>query len=226
MLPELVEAGVSSFKIEGRMKSAEYVASVVGAYRMVLDSPAAKRAEAVAEAKELLKLSFGRVPTRGFLASHQPTDIAIPSLRGATGRYLGEIKTIQKNRITFETKDRLHLGDRVRVQPKSDKAGKAFTVKDISLGGKPVKVAREKSLVTVTAPFAFAVGDAVFKVSSETAFTMSENACLRKLSGIKGQKTRCNLTLALNGENLRITARAAGLKNTRSARWSRPAPRT
>ncbi|MRR54641.1 MAG: U32 family peptidase [Deltaproteobacteria bacterium] len=212
MLPELVEAGVSSFKIEGRMKSAEYVASVVGAYRMVLDAPAAKRADAVAEAKELLKLSFGRVPTRGFLASHQPTDIAIPSLRGATGRYLGEIRSIQKNRITFETKDRLHLGDRVRVQPKSDKAGKAFTVKDITLGGKPVKVAREKSLITVTAPFAFAVGDAVFKVSSETAFTMSENACLRKLSGIKGQKTRCNLALALNGENLRITARAAGLE--------------
>jgi putative protease len=134
MLPELVEAGVSSFKIEGRMKSAEYVASVVGAYRMVLDAPPAKRADVVAEAKELLKLSFGRVPTRGFLASHQPTDIAIPSLRGATGRFLGEIRSILKNRITFETRDRLHLGDRVRVQPKSDKAGKAFTVKDISLG--------------------------------------------------------------------------------------------
>ncbi|MDD2338549.1 MAG: U32 family peptidase [Geobacteraceae bacterium] len=212
MLPELVDAGVSSFKIEGRMKSAEYVASVVGAYRMVLDAPPAKRADVVAEAKELLKLSFGRVPTRGFLASHQPTDIAIPSLRGATGRFLGEIRTIQKNRITFETKDRLHLGDRVRVQPKSDKAGKAFTIKDISLAGKPVKLAREKSLVTVTAPFAFAVGDAVFKVSSETAFTMSENACLRKLGSGKGQKTRCNLTLAMAGENLRITARAAGLE--------------
>ncbi len=212
MLPELVDAGVSSFKIEGRMKSAEYVASVVGAYRMVLDAPATKRADVIAEAKELLKLSFGRVPTRGFLASHQPTDIATPNLRGATGRFLGEIKTILKKRITFETRDRLHLGDRIRVQPKSDKAGKAFTVKDISLGGKPVKVAREKSLVTVTAPFDFAVGDAVFKVSSETAFTMSENACLRKLGSGKGQKTRCNLTLAMVGENLRITARAAGLE--------------
>ena len=212
MLPELVDAGVSSFKIEGRMKSAEYVASVVGAYRMVLDAPAAKRTDVVAEAKELLKLSFGRVPTRGFLASHQPTDIATPSLRGATGRFLGEIRSILKNRITFETRDRLHLGDRVRVQPKSDKAGKAFTVKDISLGGKPVKLAREKSLVTVTAPFDFAVGDAVFKVSSETAFTMSENACLRKLGSGKGQKTRCNLTLTMEGENLRITARAGGLE--------------
>ncbi len=210
MLPELVDAGVSSFKIEGRMKSAEYVASVVGAYRMVLDAPPAKRADVIAEAKELLKLSFGRVPTRGFLASHHPPDIAIPSLRGATGRFLGEIRSIRNNRITFETKDRLHVGDRVRVQPKSDMAGKAFTVKDITLAGKPVKMAREKSLVTVSAPFAFAVGDAVFKVSSETAFTMSENACLRKLGSVKGQNIRCDLTLSMAGETLRIRARAGG----------------
>lgn len=210
MLPELVDAGVSSFKIEGRMKSAEYVASVVGAYRMVLDAPPAKRADVIAEAKELLKLSFGRVPTRGFLASHNPPDIAIPSLRGATGRFLGEIRSIRNNRISFETKDRLHVGDRIRVQPKSDKAGKAFTIKDIALAGKPVKVAREKSLVTVTAPFAFMIGDAVFKVSSETAFTMSENACLRRLAGIKGQNIRCELALTMAGETLRIKARAGG----------------
>ena len=69
MLPELIDAGVASLKIEGRMKSAEYVASVVGAYRLALDAPERKRAEAVAQAKELLKLSFGRVPTKGFPAS-------------------------------------------------------------------------------------------------------------------------------------------------------------
>ncbi|WP_166238928.1 peptidase U32 family protein [Paenibacillus turpanensis] len=37
-LPELIEAGVDSFKIEGRMKSIHYVASVVNAYRQAIDS--------------------------------------------------------------------------------------------------------------------------------------------------------------------------------------------
>ena len=37
-IPELVKAGIISFKIEGRMKSAYYVASVVRAYRMAIDS--------------------------------------------------------------------------------------------------------------------------------------------------------------------------------------------
>ncbi len=210
MLPDLIDAGVTSFKIEGRMKSAEYVARVVGAYRKALDAAPGQRSEAVAAAKEQLKLSFGRVPTRGFLASRQPTDIATPSLRGATGRFLGEIRSISGSRITFETRDRLHVGDRVRVQPKSDMAGKAFTVKDLYLGKAPVKAARERSLVAVTAPFSFSVGDAVFKVSSETAFTMSENACLRRLAGAKAARVRCDLRLVLDGDILRITGHAAG----------------
>lgn len=37
-IPELVEAGITSFKIEGRMKSSYYVASIVKAYRSAIDS--------------------------------------------------------------------------------------------------------------------------------------------------------------------------------------------
>lgn len=209
MLPQLVDAGVMSLKIEGRMKSAEYVANVVSAYRLALDAPQGRREEAVAEAKELLKLSFGRVPTKGFLASHDPADIATPTLRGSTGRFLGEIRAIRGERIIFESKDRLHVGDRLRVQPKSDMAGRAFTVKELYVGKELVKAAREKSLVGVPAPFPFRVGDAVFKVSSETAFTLSESACLKRLEGVKGEKLPCHLALAMEGETMRVTARVA-----------------
>jgi putative protease len=38
LVPDLVDAGVASFKIEGRMKSAEYVGTVVSAYRRVIDA--------------------------------------------------------------------------------------------------------------------------------------------------------------------------------------------
>jgi putative protease len=211
MLPQLVDAGVAAFKIEGRMKSAEYVANVVSAYRMALDAPAARREETLAAAKELLRLSLGRAPTKGFLASHNPTDIATPALRGATGRYLGEIRAVRGERISFETRDRLHLGDRLRVQPKSDMAGRAFTIRELFVGNEQVKSAREKSMVSIPAPFRFKVGDAVFKVSSETAFTMSENACVKRLEGVKQDKIPCDLTLELVGEILRITASASGI---------------
>jgi putative protease len=206
--------GVASLKIEGRMKSAEYVASVVEAYRLVLDAQEAELKPALARAKELLRLSFGRVPTKGFLASRDPHDISTPSLKGATGRFLGEIKSVRGPAITFETRDRLHVGDRIRVQPKTDMAGRAFTVKELFLGRQAVKSAREKAVVTVPAPFAFAVGDAVFKVSSETAFTLSESACQRRLESVRPGQVPCSLQVSLDGELLTVTARAAGEEET------------
>lgn len=215
ILPLLIDAGVTSLKIEGRMKSAEYVASVVGAYRLALDAPEHTRAEAVTRAKELLKLSFGRVPTKGFLASHAPTDIATPSLKGATGRFLGAINAIRGDRITFETKDRLHVGDRIRIQPKTDMAGRAFTVKELFAGREQVKGVKEKTLVTIPAPFSCKIGDTVFKISSETAFTMSENACLRRLDGVKGEKLPCSLLVTLIGDVMRVTAQVKGTEHTR-----------
>lgn len=206
LLPELAAAGVISFKIEGRMKSAEYVASVVGAYRKVLDAPERRRPEALREAKELLKLSFGRLPTRGFLPGGVPTDIAVPSVKGATGRFLGEIEGVRGGAVVFRTRDRLHLGDRLRVQPKSDKAGTAFTVKELFAGGKAVKAAPPGTSVTVPSPFPgiFRKGDAVFKVSSDQAFTLSEAACRRRLEGAAPPARPVAVSLALEGGELRV----------------------
>lgn len=208
MIPQLAAAGVESLKIEGRMKSAEYVAAIVGAYRKVLDAPPANLPTALGEARELIKLSFGRTPTKGFLASHAPVDIATPSLRGATGRFLGEIKSIKGNRIHFESRDRLHIGDRIRIQPKSDMAGKGFTVREIFVDNRPVKSAQEKVKIAVTSPFPAQVGDAVFKVSSETAFTLSENACIKRLDAVKSGKILCDLAFTLKDETLIIVASA------------------
>ena len=214
MIPQMAAAGVDSLKIEGRMKSAEYVASIVGAYRKVLDASPATLPAALVEAKELIKLSFGRVPTKGFLASHAPVDIATPSLRGATGRFLGEIKSIKGNRINFESRDRLHIGDRIRIQPKSDMAGKGFTVREIFVDNRPVKSVQEKTKIAVTSPFQAQVGDAVFKVSSETAFTMSENACIKRLDAVKSGRVSCNLAFTLKDELLTIVAAVGSLSES------------
>ncbi|NVN91370.1 MAG: U32 family peptidase [Desulfuromonadales bacterium] len=197
MLPELISAGVRSLKIEGRMKSAEYVASVVQAYRLVLDTPEHSRKEAMTAAKELLKYSFGRTPTKGFLASQQPDDIANPWQKGGTGRFVGQIKSIKGSRICFESRDALFVGDRLRAQPKSDMAGQAWTVRDLYSNNKKIMEARPGTLVEVETPFRFVAGDAVYKVSSREAFTMSENACKRRLESVKGEKHPCRLQVSL-----------------------------
>ncbi|MGE4542607.1 MAG: U32 family peptidase [Pedobacter sp.] len=210
LLPELQQAGVGSFKIEGRMKSAEYVANVVTAYRMVLDASPAQKKQTLLAAKERLKQSFGRLPTKGFLPGPKPTDIAIPSLKGATGRFLGEVSAVRGGDITFKTRDRLHLGDRIRIQPKSDQAGTAFTIKELRLGRANVKAASAGSTVCVPSTFrgTFRVGDAVFKVSSEQAFTMSEAACRRKLQQAGKIPTGLDLHIEVQEESLVLKGRA------------------
>ncbi len=210
LLPDLTKAGVISFKIEGRMKSAEYVANVVSAYRMALDAPSSGRSDAIREAKNLLKASFGRPPTQGFLPGGAPKDIAIPSVKGSTGRFLGEVSAVRGSEIAFKTRDRLHIGDRLRIQPKTDKAGTAFTVKTLKLGKQTVKKVSAGSFVNVPSPFSnqFKVGDGVFKVSSEQAFTMSDAACRRKLGAAPKAAAPLKLDIQVGESELTLRGQA------------------
>ena len=214
MIPDLVKAGVKSLKIEGRMKSAEYVASVVEAYRTVLDAPETSHKEALTAAKGILKYSFGRTPTKGFLASQQPDDIANPWQKGGTGRFIGQIKNIKGKTLIFETRDTLYVGDRLRAQPKSDMAGQAWTVRELVFNRRKCMEAPAGSLVEVETPFSFSVGDSIYKVSSKEAYTLSDNACLRRLEGGQGDKLPCRLVVSLENEQLCVSASVSGHQHT------------
>ncbi len=212
LLPELEQAGICSFKIEGRMKSAEYVFKVISAYRRVLDATAADRPKQIKAAKQLLKESFGRQPTQGFLPGGQPNDIAIPSVKGATGRFLGEVTRVQGGEISFKSKDALQLGDRLRIQPASDKAGTAFTIRRLQLGKRGVKQTPKNSFVCVPSPFhnQFKVGDGVFMVSSSSAFSLSDAASRRKLSQLKPRVEAISLQVEASEQQLQINSSVAG----------------
>ncbi len=211
LIPQLLDAGVMSLKIEGRMKSAEYVQNVVGAYRLVLDAPQDRQKEAVDAAKQLLKSSFGRKPTKGFLSGGQPQDIANPSVKGATGQYLGEVERVTGRDISFRSSGPLHIGDRLRVQPRSDRAGTAFTLRSLQLGTRKV-ASLEKGFVSVPTPFndRFSVGDSVFKVSSSEAFSMSEQACRKKLEQLPPQRTPLDLEVVVSTSEIKLKAESRG----------------
>jgi putative protease len=98
-VPDLAGAGVNSFKIEGRMKSAEYVGTVVSAYRRVIDSlngGEEQIARAVGEALGILKNDFARDKTI-FYFDGPPKDITWlrADQNGGTGISLGKILKIR-----------------------------------------------------------------------------------------------------------------------------------
>ena len=98
-IPALIDAGVDSFKIEGRMKSAEYVGNVVAAYRYVIDHYKEDKKGALATGKRILASDFARSKTTywyGFENNEEGVKgaaekILNPDQAGGTGLYLGKI---------------------------------------------------------------------------------------------------------------------------------------
>ena len=98
-IPDLVQAGVDSFKIEGRMKSAEYVGSVVAAYRYVIDHWQEDKKGAIATGKRILSSDFARSKTTYWYGFENEAEgienagkkILNPNQAGGTGIYLGKI---------------------------------------------------------------------------------------------------------------------------------------
>jgi putative protease len=157
-LPELVGLGISAFKIEGRMRSAEYVSTVVGAYRKALDMIREGRPEeAVAEGRRLLAGAMGREETSGLLGGAAPGDLAAGGGSGSIGTLLGPIGEIRDGWVFVAAEPSFEQGDRLRVQFMSDGSGKAFTALHIKAGdgGFHVKV-----------PFDVSEGDLVFRVGT------------------------------------------------------------
>ncbi|MDH4320883.1 MAG: DUF3656 domain-containing protein, partial [Desulfobulbaceae bacterium] len=212
-LPQLIAAGVISFKIEGRMKSAEYVGRVVAAYRLMLDVPPARRREALAEARELLTLSFGRPASTGFLSGTAAADIAVSSQQGSIGRLLGKIGTVRRDGFSFACNDRLHLGDRVRILPQNDQAGSGFTVTALQVNKRMVKVARAGDYVTVptAGKSPFQAGDSVYRVSAGGGAFPSEEACRKKLATVRLAPHGVRMQLAVADNALTVTAEGGGV---------------
>ncbi|WP_442870371.1 DUF3656 domain-containing U32 family peptidase [Aneurinibacillus sp. Ricciae_BoGa-3] len=112
LIPELIETGVSSFKIEGRLKSPEYVANVVGKYRRAIDAYfEGENYHTSMEDMRELQQSFSRGFTHGFLKgtnNKQLVDGTFPKSRGV---YLGMVKKKLKDAVICELEAPLKRGD-------------------------------------------------------------------------------------------------------------------
>ena len=108
-VPRLVELGIESFKIEGRLKSAEYVATTARAYKeqsLGHLSPAQSRAK---------RDEMARVYSRGFFngwfdgVNHQRL---VPAyLSSHHGLYLGVVSSVAPDGVTIDTDQPLEAGD-------------------------------------------------------------------------------------------------------------------
>jgi len=104
-LSELIEAGATSFKIEGRLKDSDYVKNVVAAYSQCLNDFISKHPDAYCRASRgsctyaftpNLQKTFNRGFTTYFLHGRQP-DIFSPDTPKAIGEYVGKVKELRRD---------------------------------------------------------------------------------------------------------------------------------
>jgi putative protease len=112
LVPELIDAGVSSFKIEGRLKTPEYVANITRQYRRALDAAAAGRAVNFSEQDVTeMELSFSRGFSPGWLrgCDHK---MLVPGLSSAKrGVLVGEVRAVRSRSIVVTARRPVAPGD-------------------------------------------------------------------------------------------------------------------
>jgi len=156
LVPDFLRIGVSSLKIEGRLRSATYVENIVKAYRMVIDAGMEPDSSVIEEASRLIPEAMGRKTSTGYFTSPQPKDAIIQHHSGNIGSHLGRISSvdIQENRILglLFPKVPCSVGDRLRIH--LEKSGKrlSFTLTDIFENGTSVPVSSGKEKIRIVLP--------------------------------------------------------------------------
>lgn len=167
-LPELIDAGIVSLKIEGRMKSAFYVATVVAAYRRALNAIAngSFTPNLVNELNAELNKASHREYTTGFYFDEQESRQYYPSSRAVEEyKFVAVVKQSANGSAVIEQRNKFTVGETLEVLSATDDSAKTFTVeyaKDEK--GNDVQVCNKvKQILTINCPFELSEGDILRK---------------------------------------------------------------
>ena len=200
-LPRIIKSGVSSLKIEGRLRRNDYVTHTVRAYRMALDA-AAVSDEAfraiLPEAKEELAKSCGRKWSGGFYTPESARDLIKFDALGASGLLSGKVTNVSSGGFTFSASKRIHLGDLIRVQPRSGDEGPAISVTRMSRGNESVRTVRPGETVFIHTDKAVTPGSLVYKTGE------SELDYSKRLAALTPQKERLALQIEIDRKHIGI----------------------
>jgi putative protease len=114
LAPDLIAAGIASFKIEGRLKTAEYVANITRHYRQAIDTAVAGRPVTFTPREvEEMELSFSRGFSPGWLQGCDHKMLVPATSSAKRGVRLGTVVGVRRDRVTVELTTAVKRGDGV-----------------------------------------------------------------------------------------------------------------
>ena len=146
MQEEVLKMPVTSLKIEGRKKTALYVAAVTDYYRHILDGNGAD-----INKEENIKQIFSR-PWTKFHIKDKNKDVIDRDFVGHRGLQIGKIEQVQKSKILFKTNHDIARYDGIQIDIQGQEKPFGFSVQSLRVEGKSVFEAKSGDVVEVLLP--------------------------------------------------------------------------
>ena len=159
----LIDIGVDSLKIEGRMKRPEYVYLIVSLYRKAIDNYInIGRTNITNDDIKEIKKVFNRNFTKGFLFNTNNDDFINDFRPNHQGIEIGKVIKVYKNRITIKLTDDLNIQDGIRFIGKEDIG---LTIQKIKNGNNKIIEAHKDDIITIYNNKVPSVNDIVVKTT-------------------------------------------------------------
>jgi putative protease len=179
-IPALIEAGIDSFKIEGRMKRSEYVAGVVRIYRRLIDRYVKEPSKfSVTDIeKHTLRQIFNRGFNTGYFFGNPGSELMSLKYPHNRGTELGSVVDYEprKKMVSIYLKAPLKAGDGIGIGVRDT----GVTVKGMFIGKKMVNTAAKGSTVKVPLEDEVETGEPVFKTYDYLLMASLELKSIRK----------------------------------------------
>jgi putative protease len=212
LVPALIEAGVGCLKIEGRLKTPEYVANITRHYRRAIDEAVAGRPVEFSSRDVIeMELSFSRGFSHGWLDGCDHKELVPATSSAKRGVIVGKVLDVQKGRVVVRLNGALSAGDGVVFEGDrlngAEQGGRVFTIHHHG-----VRVAGEISVGDVEITFARDSINLDLLDAGQTLWKTDDprlNAALRKTFTSADPIRRQSIDIeavAKTGEPLRLTA--------------------
>ncbi len=142
LIGDFIETGISSLKIEGRLKRGDYIKNTVSSYRKILDfyADGEKNKNILSSSVSNLTRTYTRELTHGFYFPVEIPGLIKPDKTGLSGKLIGIVCDSSKGSFKIKLTDRLHIGDKIRIHNKFKEEKNIITVTSLKVNGKKVKI--------------------------------------------------------------------------------------
>lgn len=176
-LPRLINCGVKSLKVEGRMKSPEYVATVTRIYRKYINLAKSNKPYKIDEQdrKDLMQVFNRGNFSSGHLNPHSNKALIFSEKPNNMGLFLGHVAKYNQSKglITLNINEPIEIGDTIALEKETG----TYTISELMTKNTNIKTANPNDFVTIGRMKGnIKVGDKIYKMSSKQLTALAHSS--------------------------------------------------